>query len=125
MHTSKKEVRAQNAHRDLRPACPRRRYARVRHHYHRAGQNAHRDPRPACRRANDSQIVRDLHPAFRHSMDEKLLAKTCPEPTSRAPLKWIHPATVRAQSQQRLLQTHQEPRPPEWTNAVIPHQSAR
>src|ERR1700677_160523 len=98
MHTSKKEVRAQNAHRDLRLACP---------------------------RATDSQIPRDLHPAFRRSMDEKLPAKTSPEPTSRVLLKWIHPATVRAQCQRLNLQTHQEPRSPEWTNAAIPHQSAR
>ena len=98
MRTSKKEVRAQNAHRDLRLACPRRRYVRVRHHHHyyRAGQSAHRDLRQACRRANDSQIARDLHPACRRSMDESRQAKTKPM-MARAPPKWTHRATVRAQ----------------------------
>jgi hypothetical protein len=58
MRTSKREARAQNAHRDPLPVCLRR-YVRVHHHFRRAGQNAHRDLRPVCRRANDSQIVRD------------------------------------------------------------------
>ena len=85
MRTSKREVRAQNAHRDPRQVCLHR-SVRVRHHFRRAGQNAHRDPRPVCRRANDSQIVRDrIH--VRRPMDEKLPAKTSRAPTTHAPPK--------------------------------------
>ena len=67
-HTSKREVRDQNARRDPRPVCFRHRYARVRRHYRRAGQIFRRGLRPACRRANDSQIGGD-HARARRSMD--------------------------------------------------------
>jgi hypothetical protein len=86
MHTSKREVRAQNARRDPRPVYLRRRSVRVRHHYHRAGQNARHDLRQAFRHANDSQIVRDRI-QVRRPMDEKLPAKTSRAPTSHAPPK--------------------------------------
>jgi hypothetical protein len=111
-HISKREVRAQNVHRDRRRVCRHcPRYARDRHHYRRAAQIFRRDLRQACRRATDSQSARDPRPVFRRSMDEKLPAKTSPAPTIRAPLKSIHPAAVRGQRQNPPLRTHLEPRP--------------
>ena len=117
-----KEVRAQNAHRDLRPVCFRHRCVRVRHHYHyhRAGQNARRDLRPAVRRVNDSQIVRDRNHA-RRSMDEKPPAKMFPAPTTRAPPKWIHQEAV--QSQHQVQRSHQSPRP--HPDVALPHPTVR
>jgi hypothetical protein len=100
MRISKREVRAQIAHRDPRQVCPRRRYLRVRHHHcRRAVQNARRDLRPVCRRANDSQIVRDQIHAY-HLMDEKPPAKMSPVPTTRAPPKLIHQEAVPIQRPQ-------------------------
>ena len=117
-----KEVRAQNAHRDLRPVCFRHRCVRARHHYHyrRAGQNARRDLRPAVRRVNDSQIVRDRNHA-RRSMDEKPPAKTSPAPTARALPKWIHQEAARAQHHHPKLRQKARPR----QNEPTPHPEAQ
>lgn len=99
MHTSRREVRAQNVHRDRRPVC--RRCARVRHRYRRAAQTFRHDLRRAGRRANDSQICRGRAHA-RRSMDESPQAKT-KLTTVHARPKWIHPAVVRARCQYPFL----------------------